>query len=168
MGQNFSAAEKGLFYYAVNYINLFLAGLIFLSCLYSVQFAIHYHLTNSELQTATEFFGSQFYRYSGEQRVVLLIEALKYQFWIFFCLLLRTFSLHISKWWSVFVSFLLQIGTIILVIIYYNWAQKVDEWSLMLAQPKWVLGWLIILLFVLTAVDLIILMVVGNNKPVRY
>jgi hypothetical protein len=164
LSQRFTEEPKGILFYAANLSSLFFAACLFFSSLYSIQDSIIYFVSFHDRSSSAVSFDSL----AGlgiEQTIIFLIEALRYQFWIFFCLLLRHMVLFNKNWWSFILRFLWLIAAIVFVTIYMNWNQRLYNSTLMSSSPFSTLNFLVLSLFVPLVWDVVIIIFLFLGKP---
>ncbi|MGC2237820.1 MAG: hypothetical protein WA584_16775 [Pyrinomonadaceae bacterium] len=118
-GPELSGKKLGKLYYLINLLCLLFAVTVFLFALHNIQTIVAYYFnqsTSTNFGSPTELFSRDFI----EKRVIVLLEALKYQFWLLSLILLKNCFLFIRKNWSFFISLLITIMIVISTIINYR------------------------------------------------
>ena len=138
-------------------------GWIFFSGLYGMQEAVVFHTALAKSSPGAVFI-DPFHHLSAEQRIDYLLEAMKYQFWMFFLLSVRFAALIWITIRAQVVSSLSLIASVVIFFVYHTWSSRVDDFSLLMFVPKWVWGTLMLAIYIAGALDIIFWVILWRRR----
>jgi hypothetical protein len=163
-GQKISFEKKGVIYPFFNILCLLLITVIFLSGLHNMQNAFTNEVSTTKSSLNWFSFNPFLRGFTDEKRIILLLDGLKWQFWIFILILLKNFLLCIKKNWSFIFSNLVLIVAFVVTTIYYQWTSKVDEYLYLTFVPRWFLELFNLNIFLLLLADILIILILLFKK----